>query len=87
MSRTTDVADSSELRALNTLISGSNIQSEVDALAWVDLLEYNGDSPFGDALDYKVLQPLVMEKLRANAFRKPLLVIIVTDSTSVPPLF
>lgn len=45
----------------------------------LDSMPYTGGSGFGMALEKYILEPLVFQKIRENDFKKPLLVIVLTD--------
>ncbi|GAA5827555.1 hypothetical protein JCM11251_001730 [Rhodosporidiobolus azoricus] len=64
---------------MNGRTMGSNITSEQQAAQLLGGVNFSGLTPFGTALDQKILQPLVVGPARANALRKPVLVIGVTD--------
>lgn len=71
--------DGINIRFLNSQYDGNNISSEAQAMQLVSSVKFSGLTPLGTSLDQKVLQPMLLQPARANALRKPLLVICITD--------
>ncbi|KAJ9094061.1 hypothetical protein QFC21_006162 [Naganishia friedmannii] len=67
------------IRFLNSQYDGNNIASEAQAMQLVGSVKFSGLTPLGTSLDQKILQPMLLQPARANALRKPLLVICITD--------
>lgn len=55
------------------------IANEEAVTRLLGMVSFSGRTPLGGELRAKVLQPLVLEKAKAGALRKPVLVITVTD--------
>lgn len=72
-------SDGIEIRFMNSDVQGNNVRSaqEVDAL--LQRIQFKGLTPMGSQLKRKVLEPLVVQRARANQLRKPALVITITD--------
>ncbi|GAA5912339.1 hypothetical protein JCM6882_002565 [Rhodosporidiobolus microsporus] len=64
---------------MNNRTVGSHITSEQQASQLLSSINFSGLTPLGTSLDQKIIQPLVVGPARANALRKPVLVIGVTD--------
>jgi hypothetical protein len=73
--------DGIEVRFLNAPFEGNRINSDEAAVQLLDRIIYDGPCALGSALDYKVLQPLVLGPARARALHKPKLIIIITGGT------
>lgn len=92
-----NVLTTSEVRFFNAPIEGNRINSDDAAVDLLQRIHFDGDYPcphadltvadapgpamMGAALDYKVLQPLVLAPARQGALRKPKLVIVITDGS------
>ncbi|KAB8291736.1 hypothetical protein EYC80_006532 [Monilinia laxa] len=72
-------ADGIEVRFINSDVNGNNIRSEPEVEALVQRVNFKGLTPLGAQLRNKVVEPLIMNKARANALQKPVLVIVITD--------
>jgi hypothetical protein len=57
----------------------SHIKSDQQIEGIMRSKRYKGLTPFGTKLREKVLDPLVISKMRSNQFRKPVLIIGITD--------
>lgn len=57
----------------------SNVKSDQQIEGIMRTKRYKGLTPFGTKLREKVLDPLVISKMRSNQFRKPVLIIGITD--------
>jgi len=57
----------------------SHIRSDQQVQQIMSTKRYKGLTPFGSKLREKVLDPLVVSKMRSNQFRKPVLIIGITD--------
>lgn len=57
----------------------SHIRSEQQVEQVMRTKRYKGLTPFGTKLREKVLDPLIISKMRSNQFRKPVLIIGITD--------
>lgn len=67
--------DGFSVRFLNSEIKGDNIRSEQEAMALVDRVAFNGETPLAGSLRNKILGPMVDN----GRLQKPLHVIIITD--------
>jgi hypothetical protein len=72
-------SDGIEVRFMNSDIQGNNIRSEPEVEQLIQRVQFKGLTPMGTQLKRKVLEPLVVQKARANQLRKPVLVIVITD--------
>jgi len=72
-------SDGISLRVMNGSAAADGIRSEVEAGKVVDGLKFRGITPLGTELHKKVLQPLVLDKLRSGTLTKPVLIIVITD--------
>jgi len=72
-------SDGIEVRFMNSDIQGNNVRSaqEVDAL--FQRVQFKGLTPMGTQLKAKVIEPFVVQKVRSNQLRKPVLIITITD--------
>lgn len=61
----------------NQYLDGITNEEGVSKL--LTMVSFSGRTPLGGELRAKVLQPMVLEKAKAGALRKPVLVITVTD--------
>lgn len=77
------MTDDSEVRFLNAPIEGNRIDSDDAAVNLLSRIQFDGPCALGSALDYKVLQPLILGPARNNALHKPKLIIVITGGTGV----
>lgn len=75
--------DGIEVRFLNAPIEGNRITSDDGAVNLLSQIQYQGPCALGSALDFKVLQPLVLGPARTNSLHKPKLIIVITGGTGV----
>lgn len=73
--------DGIEVRFLNAPIDGNRINSDDAAVDLLNRIIYDGPCALGSALDYKVLQPMVLGPVRNRALHKPKLIIVITGGT------
>ncbi|SCZ94689.1 BZ3500_MvSof-1268-A1-R1_Chr12-3g04047 [Microbotryum saponariae] len=66
-------------------VEGNGINSESGAMQLIENVKFSGLTPLGQALDEKVLQPLVLGPARAGRLQKPVVVIAVTDGIPSEP--
>ncbi|GAA5866434.1 hypothetical protein JCM8547_000624 [Rhodosporidiobolus lusitaniae] len=71
--------DGINVRFMNSRLEGNNITSEQQAAQLISQIKFSGLTPLGTALDSKIIQPMVVGPATANALRKPVLIIGVTD--------
>jgi hypothetical protein len=45
----------------------------------IDQVKFHGWTRLGSVLDEKIVQPMVMKKVEAGTFTKPLIVVMITD--------
>lgn len=57
----------------------SGIKSDQQIEQFMRTKRYKGLTPFGTKLREKVLDPLVLSKIRSNSLQKPVLIIGITD--------
>lgn len=75
--------DGIELRFMNdetippSALSGIRTEQQIEGI--MRNKRYHGLTPFGTRLRERVLDPLVLQKLRSNQLRKPVLIIGITD--------
>ncbi|KAF8451795.1 hypothetical protein BGX38DRAFT_465905 [Terfezia claveryi] len=67
--------DGFSVRFLNSDVQGDHIKSEQEAMALVDRVSFNGETPLAGSLKNKILVPMVDN----GRLDKPLHVIIITD--------
>ncbi|KFY78856.1 hypothetical protein V499_02101 [Pseudogymnoascus sp. VKM F-103] len=72
-------SDGIEVRFMNSEIQGNNIRNEAEVEQLISRVQFKGLTPMGTQLRNKVLEPLVIQKVRSNQLRKPILVITITD--------
>ncbi|KDE02359.1 hypothetical protein MVLG_07080, partial [Microbotryum lychnidis-dioicae p1A1 Lamole] len=70
--------DGIQVRFMNSRVEGNGINSESGAMQLIENVKFSGLTPLGQALDEKVLQPLVLGP-------KPVVVIAVTDGIPSEP--
>jgi hypothetical protein len=73
--------DGIEVRFLNAPIDGNRINSDDAAVNLLSRINYDGPCALGSALDYKVLQPLILQPARSGMLHKPKLIIVITGGT------
>ncbi|GAA5866521.1 hypothetical protein JCM8547_000653 [Rhodosporidiobolus lusitaniae] len=71
--------DGIQVRFMNTNLEGNHITNEQQANQLIASVNFSGLTPLGTSLEQKIIQPLVVGPARANALRKPVLVIAVSD--------
>lgn len=71
--------DGIEIRFLNGQIEGNHVNSEAQATQLVQQVKFSGLTPLGTALDQKILQPMLLNPVRSQQLRKPLMIIVITD--------
>ncbi|OBT73746.1 hypothetical protein VF21_07192 [Pseudogymnoascus sp. 05NY08] len=72
-------SDGIEVRFMNSEIQGNNIRNEAEVEQLISRVQFKGLTPMGTQLRNKVLEPLVIQKVRSNQLHKPILVITITD--------
>ncbi|KAK8902533.1 hypothetical protein QC760_009036 [Botrytis cinerea] len=72
-------ADGIEVRFINSDVQGNHIRSEPEVEELVKRVQFKGLTPLGAQLRNKVVEPLIMSKVRSNSLQKPVLVIVITD--------
>ncbi|OBT53337.1 hypothetical protein VE04_06477 [Pseudogymnoascus sp. 24MN13] len=72
-------SDGIEVRFMNSDIQGNNIRNEAEVEQLISRVQFKGLTPMGTQLRNKVLEPLVVQKVRSNQLHKPILVITITD--------
>lgn len=72
-------ADGIDVRFMNSDVQGNNIRSEQEVESLIASVKFKGLTPMGTQLRAKVIEPLVVQKARANQLRKPVLIIVITD--------
>ncbi|SGZ27998.1 BQ5605_C026g10243 [Microbotryum silenes-dioicae] len=77
--------DGIQVRFMNSRVEGNGINSESGAMQLIENVKFSGLTPLGQALDEKVLQPLVLGPARAGRLQKPVVVIAVTDGIPSEP--
>ena len=63
----------------------SSVRDEAGAMQLLSQIRYSGLTPLGTSLDKKILQPLVLGPARAGRLEKPVLIIAIVRSLSLPP--
>ncbi|SCV73251.1 BQ2448_7176 [Microbotryum intermedium] len=77
--------DGIQVRFMNSRVEGNGINCESAAMQLINQVKFSGLTPLGQALDEKVLQPLVLGPARAGRLQKPVVVIAVTDGIPSEP--
>lgn len=71
--------DGIEIRFMNSDLQGNNIHNSMEVEQMIQRVSFKGLTPLGTALKQKVIDPLIIAKVRSNSLRKPVLVICITD--------
>jgi hypothetical protein len=72
-------SDGIEIRFMNSDLQGNNVRTAQEVEQLVQRVQFKGLTPMGTQLRNKILEPLVVQKARANQLQKPVLVITITD--------
>ncbi|KAJ5835996.1 hypothetical protein N7447_002022 [Penicillium robsamsonii] len=71
--------DGISVRFMNSSEKGDGIRSTEDVERLVSRVRFSGLTPLGTSLKAKVIDPMVVQPVRANRLEKPVLVITITD--------
>lgn len=71
--------DGLEVRFMNNSIQGNNLKNENQITSLISQVNFRGLTPLGTSLKSKVIDPMVVGPARANKFRKPVLIVTITD--------
>ncbi|KAI5302784.1 hypothetical protein KEM55_000900, partial [Ascosphaera atra] len=71
--------DGIQVRFMNSEERADGLRSEDQAQQLVSTHRFRGLTPLGSNLQSKVIEPLVLPKIRSGNLRKPVLAIIITD--------
>ncbi|KAI5284868.1 hypothetical protein KEM54_001008, partial [Ascosphaera aggregata] len=71
--------DGIQVRFMNSEEIADGLRSEEQAQQLVSTHKFRGLTPLGTSLRAKVIEPLVIPKLRSGNMRKPVLIITITD--------
>lgn len=68
---------------MNSDVQGNGVRSAQQAQQLVEQVRFSGITPLGTNLDRKVIQPLVIQPMRARTLQKPVLICVITDGEPV----
>lgn len=71
--------DGVSIRFINNDENFDNIKDTMAVFSAVKSLEYKYGTEIGTALDEKIIQPLVIDRLESGELTKPVLIFIITD--------
>jgi len=57
----------------------NNLNDVEDIMRKVRAVDYDGPTPLGQTLYFKIVAPMVFQKERQNTFTKPIIVMVITD--------
>jgi hypothetical protein len=71
--------DGISVRFMNSTEKGDGIRNADDVERLVSRVRFSGLTPLGTSLKAKVIDPMVVQPVRANRLEKPVLIITITD--------
>ena len=71
------------VRFLNASQDGTfnNLKSVQDICRVINEVTLGSGSRLGTVLDSKIIQPMIIQKARSDEFRKPVIVVVITDGS------
>ncbi|KAH7048437.1 hypothetical protein B0J12DRAFT_741168 [Macrophomina phaseolina] len=67
------------VRVLNHTAQWDNLRDSQHIKRCMDTIRYSGDTQLGTKLENNVLRPMIVDKIIAGTFTKPVIVVIITD--------